>query len=339
MNKNVQILTILIVVSTLSILPFSSVDVDAATQEDGGWFYDQLSTEEKGYYDKLSTVNVGKEIKIHDQDAFWKAYYAFEAETSCSIFSAGADVEMWTYNDGSGYVKVFSRSGDDVQSNVERLKDAVSGFDFTGISSDYDAIVAINDYLVERITYNHDWAEINNTDAVDRDHGQDAYGALVHEKRSVVCEGYAEAFKALCDKYGIECYHVSGWTLMDDKLVSHAWNIVKMDDGNWYPVDVTWNDSDGAFASNNYLLCSASFIGKTHAMGYDYTDFTFPALSKSGYAENNSISDGSYTSLITALFILAVFGIMIIAELLGLYHLATGAWKFITTKLFRRNRV
>lgn len=231
---------------------------------------------------------------------------------------------------------------------MEELKVAIESFDFSGVNNDYEAVVAINDYLVERITYNHEWAKINNTDAVDVDHGQDSYGALVHEKQSVVCEGYAEAFKALCDAYGIECYYIEGRTLSNGDLGWHSWNIVRMDDGKWYPVDVTWNDNDDeSIGDHDYLLCSSAYIGRNHAMGYDYTDFEFPELSATKYQVETSSGDVeeqleyddiSNTDMLMALIMLGIMGVMVIAEILGLYHLAAGTWNFISSKILRRRK-
>ena len=62
-------------------------------------------------------------------------------------------------------------------------------------------------------------------------------------KNGPVCEGYARAFKVLCDKLGIPCVLVEGYargSLMD-QLQLHMWNYVQVD-GKWYAVDTTWND-------------------------------------------------------------------------------------------------
>lgn len=58
-----------------------------------------------------------------------------------------------------------------------------------------------------------------------------------------VCEGYARAFKVLCDKLGIPCVLTEGYarTSLTEQNELHMWNYVKID-GNWYAVDVTWND-------------------------------------------------------------------------------------------------
>ncbi|MBQ9990283.1 MAG: hypothetical protein IJP31_05000 [Lachnospiraceae bacterium] len=48
-----------------------------------------------------------------------------------------------------------------------------------------------------------------------------AYGVFVEE--IAVCQGYALAYKLLCDRVGIECYMVTSDSM------NHAWNIVWLD--------------------------------------------------------------------------------------------------------------
>lgn len=58
-----------------------------------------------------------------------------------------------------------------------------------------------------------------------------------------VCEGYARAFKVLCDELNIPCVLVEGTAKTDaaDRGEAHMWNYVRLGDA-WYAVDVTWND-------------------------------------------------------------------------------------------------
>lgn len=58
-----------------------------------------------------------------------------------------------------------------------------------------------------------------------------------------VCEGYSKAFKVLCDRLGIGCVLVEGdaKSSLDGVSGAHMWNYVCVD-GQWYAVDVTWND-------------------------------------------------------------------------------------------------
>ena len=59
-----------------------------------------------------------------------------------------------------------------------------------------------------------------------------------------VCEGYARAFKILCDKLGIPCVLAVGnaYGYVGATPGGHMWNEVMMNDDKWYAVDVTWND-------------------------------------------------------------------------------------------------
>ena len=55
---------------------------------------------------------------------------------------------------------------------------------------------------------------------------------------TAVCNGYALAFQLCMEILGIESKIVVGTASFN----YHAWNVVKMDDGCWYHVDVTWDD-------------------------------------------------------------------------------------------------
>lgn len=59
-----------------------------------------------------------------------------------------------------------------------------------------------------------------------------AYGALINHQ--AVCDGYAKCFNVLAKRCGIESAKVNG--------NGHAWNIVRLDDGNYYHLDVCWED-------------------------------------------------------------------------------------------------
>lgn len=116
--------------------------------------------------------------------------------------------------------------------------------------SDYDKICAYRDYILKAVSYYDDSSDSNNDGqqliwVFDGDHST-----------NVVCEGYARAFQYLCEmstfKKDIRCYRVNGY--VNDKEESmpkeidmdrrHGWNVVTMDDGKNYLVDLT-NSDDG----------------------------------------------------------------------------------------------
>lgn len=84
----------------------------------------------------------------------------------------------------------------------------------------------------------HDWIALNTSydDEDEAVHNHDAFGAIM--TGTAVCESYTRAMQVLLNKKGIENYTVSGTS----KGEGHTWNVVKLDDGKWYQVDVTWDD-------------------------------------------------------------------------------------------------
>jgi|GEM_PF-2476448 len=96
-----------------------------------------------------------------------------------------------------------------------------------------------------------------------------------------VCEGYARAFKLICDEMDIPCILVSGLGEGGD----HMWNYVQMEDGYWYAIDVTWNDSTG---QNTYLLVGKDVMDQAHTtdsrfMQNPHMTFSYPVLNNLSY--------------------------------------------------------
>jgi hypothetical protein len=62
----------------------------------------------------------------------------------------------------------------------------------------------------------------------------------IFEKNAGVCESYTEVFGLLLNFSGVENIRVSG----KGNGGNHAWNLVKLDNGEWYWYDLTWDDRD-----------------------------------------------------------------------------------------------
>lgn len=101
-----------------------------------------------------------------------------------------------------------------------------------------------------------------------------------------VCEGYARALKLICDELEIPCVLVSGM----GENENHMWNYVKLENGYWYAMDVTWNDSTG---HDGYLLVGKSVMNEKHTpSGIFMTsgqslEFLYPVLSDVTYTPTN----------------------------------------------------
>ena len=170
-----------------------------------------------------------------------------------------------------------------------RMMAAFDAFEVKGYTR-YEKVKSIHDTIAKQVSYDSTFT--NGT---------------AHEPTSVflepflpVCEGYAEAFKMLCDREGIPCIIVVGNAPNSSgKLVGHAWNYVKMEDGKWYAVDLTWDDQGsiyydyflvGANSTNRHFgNNTTTFSNKHTATGERFTDglyiLPYPALSQTAYAQ------------------------------------------------------
>ena len=76
---------------------------------------------------------------------------------------------------------------------------------------------------------------------------------------SSVCQGYAEAYKFLCDICGLKSYLISCRVPGGP----HVWNIVYID-GVPYHVDVTWDSQMLGYVEHDYFLCSDEYFAYDH---------------------------------------------------------------------------
>lgn len=129
--------------------------------------------------------------------------------------------------------------------------------------SDYDIAKALHDYLVLNVEYDHNWiADIYDPNAKTGPGDYALYFPLI--EGSAVCSGYTYAYKYLMDLAGVPCEEIDGDSTGTDQIaaalgyrwsVGHAWNIVQID-GEWYHVDVTWDDLGGDRIRYDYFLKS-----------------------------------------------------------------------------------
>lgn len=116
--------------------------------------------------------------------------------------------------------------------------------------SDFEKVIAINQYLVNRFEYDDSLVSNN------------AYSALTTGKTT--CQGYALATCKLLDLVGIENRIVIG--SLDG--VPHGWNLVKLNN-KWYQLDVTNND---ALGNNKFLLRKDSVL-KNEGFSWDSSKY------------------------------------------------------------------
>jgi hypothetical protein len=156
-------------------------------------------------------------------------------------------------------------------------------------SDRYTKVKYIHDYVCNLLSY------ASNADYSDSDKFS-VFGAV--ESHSVVCEGYAELFKLVCDNNGIPCVLVTSNT--------HMWDEVQMEDGSWYLVDCTWDDQSYSFVDYYFLIGSSSLStmdsGSSHVINSDfsasgYKTFAVPQISASDYTYDSNAKQEAIDSI------------------------------------------
>ncbi len=170
----------------------------------------------------------------------------------------------------------------DVKAKMDAVEEKYNTIPVYGISR-HEKLKSIHDYLAKNIVYDSTISKPNIFDA---------YGALINGV--CVCEGYAEAFKLLCDREGLPCLTVVG----TGDGGAHKWNMVQMEDGEWYTMDATWDDqtsniyysyfiigsgTKAPFFSNSTVADSTIHIPTGVMFSNATTALTYPTLSTDTY--------------------------------------------------------
>jgi transglutaminase-like putative cysteine protease len=330
------VLLFAIILSAPAFAAVSSADSEVA--EEFTSYYDQLDANGKEIYDRLKdasadgapiTVNLPMEITVRSdvqegaettirnmiRDTVDEAFIALRLSSPLSYWGWGASSinyipDMVTQGnsvtvssiyfeiDLEGYPK-DPETGEfqGIQKMLDDLNEAIAGFS-TASTSVRDKIMDINNYLTGLITYDPNLGTENESR-----YAHDAYGALVDPNHYAVCDGYSKAFLLLCQKEGIECVVVFGTGL--PSFINHAWNYVKLDNGSWYAIDVTWNDSGG----NAYFLIGGDAFFTTHQQGVFLEasllpyKFNSPPISKTSYDSAPQDSYAEYAWLLAILLV------------------------------------
>ena len=126
--------------------------------------------------------------------------------------------------------------------------------------TDYEKFRFLHDYLAENLTY-----DLGAPDPRSQREIHTIVGALLNS--ACVCDGYARAYRLLCDQLRLSCIVAIGEGTQVGNEGPHAWNIVKLD-GQVYHVDVTWDSNltpSGGEVCDYYFLRGDAVFSKDHA--------------------------------------------------------------------------
>ena len=248
------------------------------------------------FHDLLSKENGDTELKNEYQSAIEALIYENPDIFYLDVTKMYINIEKISKITGTKY-NVYIDNGNEVsylsrgfysKEDVENFENQIEQVKNQILSSiegknNYEKIKTIHNYLIDTIDYD---------DTITQNHIYDIYGALIYKK--CVCEGYAKTFQYFMNEIGIENTIVIGTgTNSRKETENHAWNYVKLD-GEWYAVDVTWDDpviTGGGRLTNKsrykYFLKGSDTMKERHIPSGRFTEegkmFEYPTLSVKDY--------------------------------------------------------
>ena len=291
-----RIIALLLVFTFL--FSFFAVNANASDTTVDYSAYSLLNDYEKEYYDAILNLEPGvfnftityspflylSKYNTIDFDEIMNAILLDHPEL---FYYNGYKTRLWKSGSNKiakvDYTIVVYEEAPYTESNTRDYNEAfinkLSSLEFN-MTSRYDFIESVHRFLCETITY--------DTTSSTR---YDAYGALIENK--AVCQGYAEAFKVICDYYSVPCILLTGTAVDDNGSGPHMWNAVQMEDGNWYFIDATWDDGEDRIYDDFLLVgensIAENFGDKTFSESHINDDVSYlPELQFSQSAYNPS---------------------------------------------------
>lgn len=228
--------------------------------------YDKIDSEQQRIYRLLMTaaeempdgwISMGR-CEEHYSSDLTVAYQAFLCDNP-QIFWMPSGYII-SEDDRKNICVAFNYEGDDYQNEYlvqkksrdemrELLNQAVNDMSAAAMQygTEFERELYIHDAICEKTVYNLESDRLIYS----------AYGALVDGV--AVCEGYSRAMQLVANTVGIECGLVYGVSEGE----GHMWNYIRID-GEWYHLDVTWDDSDDHTAQYAYFNVTAEEISADH---------------------------------------------------------------------------
>lgn len=185
----------------------------------------------------------------------------------------------------------------DVEKTMQAIPDSqkksskdIANFIKGKFSSEESQIKAAYYYVISTVSY-----DVNHEFTVNLVISDDEMVSKTIATKKGVCIHYAKFFKDIITQLGYNCQVISGYTKKDNILAdqSHAWNAIKLKDGNWYLFDPTWDSGfkqNGKFVrrlSSKYYKTKPIVMLQSH-MPFDYMwQFLNYPISEQNFIDSN----------------------------------------------------
>lgn len=246
------------------------------------YFYNQLSSKEKAYWDALNKVCLKYMTTQADAAKYnisGTTYYYIDIVGSSSLslsqmeevyqifrysnpqyyFLKSAYLKNRTYGIAGCVYPAFAK-GSARAAATKKVQSQVSSWQskIDACSTDAQKVKLIHDLIIDKVEYNQTLYN-NHFKNEDTQYSQSVYSVFCTDL--TVCAGYSQAFEMMCNGSGIDAVAVTS--------ADHEWNKVRIDD-SWYNVDCTWDDVSGGiyyyyFERSDYVFDSdPADIYKSH---------------------------------------------------------------------------
>ncbi len=215
-------------------------------------------------------------------------FYFGSNEVRCSVDNNGT----FKIKDAILLIEEDFASGDVREDYVEEIASEIESFEKTtkNATSTYEIVKLVHDRIIDRAIYAY---EANGHTPKSTPYTHNITGYL--KDGYVVCDGYSKTYSAVLNYLDIDCALVTGWSVKDGAPTSpatgHAWNLVKMDDGKYYFVDITWDDNE--VDPYVWFLKGQSFYEDHSVTKNDFSDL-FTLILKMPKVPVNDYNSNSY---------------------------------------------
>lgn len=171
------------------------------------------------------------------------------------------------YADGSERVRLNL----EIDSNVEGF---ISNARALNSASKYRMAKRVHDDIVAAVDYGYSDPEKKNP--LDTAYAHSIVGVMDGDSSTdAVCEGYAKAYQLVLNALGINNVYVVGIGYdSNGNGGGHAWNMVELDDRQYYWVDVTWDDQSWGVIYDYFAKGTKNFDSHI-PFSYKYTGDDF----------------------------------------------------------------
>jgi len=146
--------------------------------------------------------------------------------------------------------------------------------------TDFEKIMTVHNHMVFDYEYDYSYS---------------MYDLRIMVTKTGVCQAYAMAFMHLMNELEIDC------TFVSSTAMNHSWNLVKLD-GDWYHIDLTWDDATGlpyAACRNTFSLLSDYKIQNMTDSNDNHYGYDSKGISASSTKYDNATWHEDYSAVVT----------------------------------------